>query len=123
MKHDILSKDDIACLVNSFYDKVKTDSLLGPYFNEKVKINWEKHLPVMYTFWDNVLFHTGSYVGNPMQIHKAIHDKYPMRIEYFQQWLKLFTATVDEHFAGNNAEAIKQRATSIATVMQIKILY
>ena len=123
MKKDILTKTDIIQLVDKFYDRVKTDPLLGPYFIDLVKINWAKHLPVMYTFWENVLFHTGTYDGNPMQIHKAMHDKFPMRTEHFQQWLRLFTSTVDDLFAGNNAEVIKQRATSIATVMQIKILY
>ena len=35
--------------------------------------------------------------------------------------IKLFTTTVDELFAGSNAEQVKQRALSIATVMRIKI--
>lgn len=42
---------------------------------------------------------------------------------HFDQWVKLFTKTVNELFEGDNAELIKQRATSIATVMQIKILH
>jgi hemoglobin len=44
-----------------------------------------------------------------------------MKMEHFQRWTELFTATVDEMYKGEKAELIKQRAMSIATVMQIKI--
>jgi len=42
-------------------------------------------------------------------------------MEHFQKWLLLFTETVDQLFEGEKAELAKQRATSIATVMQIKM--
>jgi len=42
-------------------------------------------------------------------------------MEHFQRWIHLFTETVDELFEGNTSELAKQRATSIATVMQIKM--
>jgi len=42
-------------------------------------------------------------------------------IVQLQQWIKLFNEKVDEIFEGEKAEWIKQRAGSIATVMQIKI--
>ncbi|MEJ7676618.1 MAG: hypothetical protein WKG06_01825 [Segetibacter sp.] len=40
----------------------------------------------------------------------------------FERWLQLFNKTVDDLFEGEKAELAKQRALSIATVMQIKIL-
>ncbi len=43
-------------------------------------------------------------------------------MEHFQRWILLFNETVDELFKGEKAELIKQRALSISTVMQIKIL-
>ena len=42
---------------------------------------------------------------------------------HFDHWLMLFTTTVDDLFEGEKAEQTKQRATSIATVMQIKIIH
>ena len=39
------------------------------------------------------------------------------------RWLQLFTSTVDELFEGEKAELAKQRAMSIATVMQLKLLH
>ncbi|OPZ14298.1 MAG: hypothetical protein BWZ05_02362 [Bacteroidetes bacterium ADurb.BinA245] len=44
-----------------------------------------------------------------------------MNPEHFNRWIELFTKTVDDLFEGTNATTIKQRAMSIATVMQIKI--
>ena len=120
---DITSRTDIERLVNTFYDAIQADAAIGYFFTEVVAVNWEKHLPVMYAFWENVLFHTGGYSGNPMERHKQLHHQSAMQPQHFQQWLHLFTTTVDQLFAGNNAEIIKQRAMSIATVMQLKILH
>lgn len=123
MLPDILNRQDIEALINAFYARVREDSLIGPIFTEKVKVQWEKHLPLMYDFWENVIFYTGHYSGNPMLIHKQLHERFTLSRADFARWLKLFTQTVDQHFSGDNAELIKQRAISIATVMQIKILH
>jgi hemoglobin len=121
MKKDIVNRSDIELLVNSFYDKVNRDPLIAFFFSEVVVVDWDKHLPVMYDFWENILFYTGKYEGNPMAKHKDIHQKCPMKMEHFQRWIFLFTETVDELFEGSISELAKQRATSIATVMQIKM--
>jgi len=123
MKKDIANRDDIILLINTFYEKVKKDQVIGYIFNDVAKVNWEKHLPVMYDFWENVIFFTGAYTGNPMTAHKQLHQKTPLNPEHFQEWIKLFTQTVDELFEGDKAELTKQRAISIATVMQIKIVH
>ena len=122
MKKDIETRNDIECLVNCFYEKVKADDVIGYIFNHIAHVNWEKHIPIMYDFWENALFYTGSYTGNPMELHKHLHRLMPLTREHFAQWNKLFTATVDELFEGEKAHLAKQRAISISTVMQIKIL-
>lgn len=121
MKADIQNRADIENLVNAFYEKVKKDESISHFFTEVVPVNWEKHLPVMYDFWENLLFATGNYEGNPMAKHKGIHHKSPLSMQHFQQWIRLFHETVDERYEGNNADLIKQRAQSIAIVMQVKI--
>jgi hemoglobin len=121
-KKDIYSRSDIVQLVNAFYAKVKTDPVISHFFIKVVNVNWEQHLPVMYSFWENVLFHTSNYTGNPMVQHQHVHEKSKLKVSDFDQWLKLFFETVDELYEGENAETIKQRAMSIATVMQIKLL-
>lgn len=121
MKTDILNRKDIEVLVNAFYEKVKKDPVISHFFSKVVKVDWEKHLPVMYRFWENVLFYTGTYSGSPMQQHIAIHTKHPLSIQDFTQWSLLFNETVDQLFEGENAELIKQRAQNISTIMQLKI--
>ena len=121
MKKDIENRDDIIRLVNAFYDKVKADPLIGCIFNDIMKVNWEKHLPVMYDFWENTLFYTGSYTGNPMDTHKHLHRIFPLDATHFDQWNRLFASTVNELFKGEKATLARQRAYSISTVMKIKI--
>src|SRR3954466_15367232 len=122
MKNDIRDKQDIIQLVNTFYDKVKQDGVIGHFFTEVIQVDWDKHLPKLYNFWDNVVFYTNNYTGNPMQVHKNIYAIQAFTGADFKQWYQLFAATVDELFEGDNAELIKQRAFSVATIMQIKIV-
>ncbi|MCX6189514.1 MAG: group III truncated hemoglobin [Bacteroidetes bacterium] len=121
MKPDISNRADIETVINAFYDKVITDVKIGHYFTDVVKVNWDQHLPVMYSFWENIIFHSGIYEGNPMELHQKLNKKSTLKMEHFQRWTKLFTETVDTLFEGDKAEYMKQRAMSIATVMQIKI--
>jgi len=122
MKKDIVSKKDIELLVDVFYGKIREDDLIGFIFTDIAKVNWEKHLPVMYDFFENMLFYTGSYTGNPMELHKHINRLFPLTDAHFLRWNLLFRTSVDELFSGQKAELAKQRAKSIAAVMQIKIL-
>ncbi len=122
MKKDIENRTDIESLIRSFYEKVKTDETIGYIFNDIVKVNWEKHFPVMFDFWENVLFYTGNYDGNPVEIHQHLNRVIPLTATHFKQWNKLFSQTVDELFEGTTAMLAKQKAVSISTVMQIKIL-
>ncbi len=122
MKNDIVSRKDIEILVDLFYSKIKRDERIGFIFSDIAKVNWEKHLPIMYDFFENMLFYTGAYTGNPMELHKHINRLFPLTEAHFKQWNYLFSSSVDELFTGKTAELVKQRAKSISTVMQIKII-
>ena len=121
MKKDISNRADIQQLVDTFYIKVRADETIGYLFNDVAQVNWEQHLPRMYDFWENILFQTGSFKGNPMAAHVQLHQKSPLSAAHFDRWQQLFLATVDELFEGDMAELIKQRALSIATMMRIKV--
>jgi len=122
MKKDILNRADIALLVKSFYDFVRKSEAIGYIFNDVAKVDWDNHLPIMFDFWENVLFHTGSYSRNPIRVHSDLNMLTPLKREHFEEWLRLWHRTVNELYEGPNAERIKQRASSIATVMQVNIL-
>ena len=121
MKTDISSSAHVQWLVDRFYEKIKDDKLVGFIFTDVMKVNFEKHLPVMYGFWNNALFYTGGYNGNAMQRHINIAKIVPFKKKYFTRWLLLFDQTVNEYFEGEKATLAKVRAHSIATIMQIKI--
>lgn len=122
MKTDIRNRADIEKLVNAFYDKIKTDSKIGYFFTDVAKTNWEEHLPKMYAFWENILFYTGNFNGNPMLKHKELHQKSKMNQGHFEHWNAIFKETVDQLFKGEKAEEIKERAMNISAAMMYKTL-
>ena len=123
IKKDIENRADIELLIDSFYDKVKPDPVIGFIFTDIMKINWQEHLPAIYNFWEYTILYTGNYSGNLMQIHRHINDVTPLSSQQFKRWTDLFCATVDELFEGEKAMLAKQRAFGISTTMQIKILH
>jgi hemoglobin len=121
MKKDIENIEDIKLLVNVFYDKIRDDELLGHIFNNLMNVNWDKHLPKMYDFWDNILFQTGNYKGRPFPPHMDVNDKEPLTSLHFNRWIDIFTATVDELFSGTKANEIKFKASNIKEVWEYKM--
>ena len=119
-KKDIENRDDLLLLIQEFYKKLLADNSINYFFTDVAKINIDEHFPVLVDFWDTILFQSGTYQKNAMQPHMNLHQKSPMEKHHFETWLRYFKETVDELFVGDNAFIIKERAVSIATVMQIK---
>ncbi|MEZ5003767.1 MAG: group III truncated hemoglobin [Chitinophagales bacterium] len=117
MKSDITNRKDIELLVNTFYEKIRSNPVLGYIFDDVAKVNWETHLPKMYSFWASILLGEHSFSGNPMQKHIALSKITEMTDKEFSEWLHLFTVTVDELFFGENANEAKLRADNIARLM------
>lgn len=120
-KTDIRGREEIELLVSRFYAAVRRDGVLGPVFDEIAQVNWEEHLPKICDFWETVLFRTGSYRGNPLTVHRHLAGRTTMDREMFDQWLRLFTSTVDRHFEGVNAEHIKRVAEDMADVIHRRL--
>jgi len=121
MKKDISDRADIELLINTFYDKVKTNPVIGFIFNDIAKVNWEVHLPRMYAFWASLLLRETGFSGNPMQKHIELSRLTAMTETEFSEWLLIFTQTTDELFEGEKAEEAKTRAANIARLMLYKI--
>lgn len=122
MRPDLENRQDIEELVNRFYDKIRSNELLGPIFNESIQSHWEEHLTTMYSFWSTLLLNENSYRGNPMLKHIALTQKVNLEDNHFAEWLKIFDLTVNELFIGLKAEEAKKRAHHIATTMKLKLL-
>ncbi len=121
MKRDIENRADIELLVNTFYDKVQINSLLGPIFNDIARVDWDHHLPRMYQFWAGLLLGEPGFSGNPMRKHVELSRMTSLTETEFSEWLRLFDETTDELFAGEKAEEAKVRAANIAKMMLYKI--
>lgn len=118
---DLTGRADIEILVNKFYDKIRGDEVLGFIFNDVAKTDWAAHLPKMYAFWETMIFRSASYVGNPLAAHARLVPLTAMGRPQFDRWLAVFTATVDELFAGEKAEHIKSAAADMANVIYARI--
>ncbi len=78
-------------------------------------------MPLMYDFWDSMLFHTAVYKGNPMLKHIALNNKIELTDERFDRWIQLWEETIDENFQGQKADFAKEKARMIRTLMVQKI--
>ncbi len=117
MLQDIQNIDDIKILVDKFYEKVNKDELLSPIFNDIAKIDWEEHLPIMYSFWHTVLFFENDYKGEAYKKHLNL----PISKSHFKKWLDLFFQTLDENFKGEKVNKAKESAVRIADIFQVKM--
>ena len=81
----------ISNLVESFYDTIRDDDLLGPIFSKHVA-DWPPHLARMKDFWASVTMESGRFRGNPMVKHIAVGG---LGQNHFDRWLQLWEATVE----------------------------
>ena len=90
----------IEALVRDFYARIRSDSRLGPIFEQRLGDDWEPHLQRMMAFWSSLMLTTGRYSGQPLQKHVALNT---VRPEDFDLWLSLFedsaTSIGGERFA------------------------
>ncbi|MEO7175777.1 MAG: group III truncated hemoglobin [Saprospiraceae bacterium] len=119
MKNDIWSIEDVKLMVDTFYAKVRKDSLLKDIFNNKIEDRWPQHLEKMYRFWQTVLLNEHTYYGSPFPPHAQL----PVSKNHFNKWLILFYETVDELFAGEKAEKAKWQGERMAEMFHAKIQY
>lgn len=117
-KHDIQSESDVRVLVDSFYKQVLADPIIGFIFTDIASIVLEKHMPVMYSFWNSMLLGAGSYSGNPMEKHIVLNSRIPLTKSHFDRWLLLWEKTVNENFSGDKAHEAIARSKDIAALMQ-----
>jgi truncated hemoglobin YjbI len=86
--------DWILAVVDSFYDKAKTDVLIGYHFRN-IK-DFEEHIPRIASFWDlQLLGKTDRKIIHPFDIAK-LHLELKIKKGEVGRWLILFRKTLDE---------------------------
>ncbi|MBX9646659.1 MAG: group III truncated hemoglobin [Xanthobacteraceae bacterium] len=103
-------------LVRAFYDKVRTDPMLAPVFDARIR-DWEPHLQQMCAFWSSVALMSGRYHGTPMVKHMPL----PVDATHFDRWLDLFEATAHEICPAEAATHFVERARRIAASLELGI--
>ena len=117
-KKEITSRVEVQLLVETFYEKIRKDEVLGPIFNGIIT-DWKSHLILLTDFWEAQLFLKRKYHGNPVTAHQEVDDKtnHSITPEHFGLWLNHWFATIDELFDGEIAWIAKNRAQKMSTML------
>lgn len=84
-------------VVDRFYDKAKTDVLIGYHF--RVIHDFDEHIPRIAAFWDlQLLGKTSRVLTSPFDVMN-IHQKMGIHRGEIGRWLLLFRKTLDEEVA------------------------
>ena len=118
---DIENRADIESLVHEFYGQATKDELIGHFFTEVMRLNWDTHIPLICDFWETILLNRIVYKGNPMLKHLELHKRSSLLPSHFERWLTLWKTTVSARYAGPTAQMAVDRATQIAELMKFKV--
>ena len=116
--NEIKNREDITSLVNSFYEKIRQDDMLGPIFYSHIHDNkWPEHLSKLADFWETNLFGIAKFKGNPSQKHITVDKNMNHSITqvHFGKWLQLWFESIDELFEGEIAFKAKNAARKMST--------
>ena len=105
-KRDIETGNDVAILVDAFYNKVFQDGVLAPFF---AHVDYPTHRPKMIAFWNFALLDIAGYTTQVWDAHANMRIAPPL----FDHWVNLFVEAVDETFEGEVAEKAKLGAKTI----------
>jgi hemoglobin len=117
-----ISEEYIDRLVESFYDRIRADAVLGPIFETAIQDRWSVHLAKMKDFWSAIAFVNGRYSGKPMQGHAKLLPN--LQPGHFDIWLRLFRETVEETAPTAEAAAFFiGRSERIAESLKLGLFY
>jgi len=122
MKKEIENREDVFALVDTFYKKVRSNTLLGSIFENHID-DWPKHLERLTDFWETNLFFVRKFKGNPMLKHQIVDAKagHTINEQHFGIWLNLWFETIDELFLGEKAIIAKNRARTMGTFFHVNL--
>ena len=117
MRTDIKNYDDIEVVIRTFYTRLLPDPIIGFFFTDIARIDLPAHIPKIARFWEFQLFGVRNYRGNVYEVHRDLHQQAAMTADHFHRWVFVLHQSIDELFAGPNAELMKTRAAMIAEKM------
>ncbi|NRA42264.1 MAG: group III truncated hemoglobin [Pseudomonadales bacterium] len=114
---DLDSAQHIQQFVESFYEKILSDQSLEPIFSKVAKVDLNKHLPIICSYWEKLLLGASDYRRHTMNIHRAVDVQQAFTEANFVAWLAHFKATAAE-FSGPKTDRAVVIASTIAANMQ-----
>jgi hemoglobin len=120
MKHDSITEAALQDLVETFYDRVRSDPLIGPVFNRAIH-DWPDHLYKLQAFWSSVMLTTGRYKGRPLPAHIKHADH--IDAASFTRWLEIWGRTTEELMDPQSAAALQEKAGRIAESLSLGIQF
>jgi hemoglobin len=114
----LVAESDIKTLVDTFYETVRGDNMLGPIFTEHVA-DWSLHLPKMYAFWSTVVLRTGKYSGRPIEAHRPLPG---LTHAHFARWIELWEQTVGRVIHPDAQQAFVQSAQRMAASLSARLV-
>ncbi len=121
MTRDLIDRSDVEALVSAFYGDAFADPLIGPIFTDVARVDLSRHLPVMCDFWETVLFGTGAYRRNALQVHMVLNARVRLEAEHFARWLDLWEGAVRQRFAGDRADRAVLQAHRMARSIERRL--
>ena len=124
-KADIKSKKDIIQLVEHFYSAALPDPVIGFFFTQVSPIELDEHVMKVAEFWHAILFgydplsdsNASKSIKQLLKVHREVDMKARIQTGHFTRWLHLFFASIDALYEGERANALKDRATKMASSM------
>jgi len=112
-----IDRSSIEKLVRAFYANVLQDEVLAPFFinalgHDMKNDKWYEHLITLDNFWLGLMIKEGKYMGDPLLPHVFLQGLTP---EIFDQWLKVFRATLDEIYTPSNVRRFHGKAKALST--------
>lgn len=118
--HQGITEVALEAVVDSFYDRVRRDALIGPIFNSAIA-DWPEHLEKLQSFWSSVMLTSGRYKGRPLPAHIKHADA--ISPESFERWLTIWRETTNELLDPQSASALQKKAGRIAESLSLGIAF
>ncbi len=109
----------ISLLVDTFYERIRENTLIGPIFEKAIGDEWDPHLARMKDFWASVALNAGRYSGKPVPKHQQLDG---VKDWHFSIWLALFRQTLEDTAPSPAVvNYFMERAERIAQSLQLAI--
>ncbi|MDP9441249.1 MAG: group III truncated hemoglobin [Actinomycetota bacterium] len=120
-RRDLDDRAQVHDAVVAFYREVVFDDVLGPVFDEVAEVDWAVHIPTLVDYWCRVLLGSPGGSRPLLGAHADVHALEPLTAEMFDRWFGLWSATVDERWAGPTADRAKAHAARMAATLARKV--